>query len=689
MSKCLFQEKKTCRTICKRDSKKNLIVALAGNPNSGKTTLFNSITGARQHVGNYPGVTVEKKEGLCKFKNRTIQIVDLPGTYSLTDFSPEEIVARNFIIDGKTDIIVDVIDSSNLERNLYLAIQLIETEKPVILSFNMMDEAEAKGYKIDIESISKALNVPVLRTVASKSEGIENLINIIINPLHGKNILRYSEKLEQELEKLTNFIKEKGILKNYSSRWISIKLLEYDKEIIEKLEFHEELIEIAEKSREYLKNFYGKEAEYIISEERYKFIKNILKKNLICPQEEKILITEKIDNIMTNRFLGIPIFILSMWLMFHITFTLGSYPMEWIENLVALIGNGINYLFKDRMLKSLLVDGITGGVGNVLIFLPNIIILFFVIALLEDTGYMARIAFIMDKIMHKIGIHGKAFIPLIIGFGCTVPAVMATRTIDSKKNRLITIFILPFMSCSAKLPVYSLFISAFFTAQIAGTVMFSIYFSGIILSVIMASILSKYMFPEETSFFIMELPPYRIPTLKTLLLHTWERSKLYLQKAGTFILICSIIIWFITSFPVPEKNKNLLEGSYAGQAGKLIEPLIRPLGLDWKSGIALVSGLAAKEVVISTIGTIYNLEEVDENSISLKEAIKKDNNFSPLKAISLLLFVLLYMPCLSAMSVIYKETGIKYTLFILLYTTGIAWFISFIVYQGGTLLGIE
>lgn len=771
---------------------KNITIALAGNPNSGKTTLFNAITGARQHVGNYPGVTVEKKEGKCKFQDKELNIVDLPGTYSLTAYSIEELVARNYIINEKPDSVINVVDASNIERNLYLATQLIELETPLVIALNMMDVAKSRGYNIDIELLSNLLKTPVITTIASKEEGINNALEKAIEvsrkPDNRKSlIIKYDKEIEEQLEKLTDLIKKENFLtEKYPPRWLAIKLLENDTEIIKELKDnyknYEEITTISEVSRSYIENFFNEEPEFIISDRRYGFVNGACKESVRQTQEDKITSSDRIDLILTNRILGIPIFIFFMWLVFHLTFTIGNYPVEWIEAFFNLLSKLIGSIIPSGIIKSILVDGVIGGVGSVIVFLPNILLLFLAIAILEDTGYMARVAFIMDRLMHLIGLHGRAFIPMLIGFGCSVPAVMATRTLDNNKNRLTTIMIIPFMSCSAKLPVYTLLTGTFFPPHIAGTVLFSIYITGILLAIIMAKILSRYLSPEENSFFIMELPPYRIPTLKSVFLHMWERAKLYLQKAGTVILTFSVLIWFLTNYPGnvnysrnykeeidkgkqnfrikckslaedlnisikdPEKNSKFrsftgklediqkntedetekhikleilkhtnpsmyelsneylkllkridecennmksekIASSYAGRIGKFMEPLIKPLGFNWKIGMSLITGFAAKEVVVSTLGTIYSSGE-EEGSAALRESLRKDINFTPLVAYAFMIFVLIYVPCIAATTIISKETSILWTIFMVFYTTAIAWLMAFIIYQGGRLLGL-
>jgi len=781
-------------TISKSEEKTSptITIALAGNPNAGKTTLFNAITGAHQHVGNYPGVTVEKKEGKCKFEGTELNIVDLPGTYSLTAYSIEELVARNYIINDRPDVVLDVVDASNLERNLYLATQLIEIGTPLVLVLNMIDVASCRGCNINKELLSGLLDIPVVTAVASKGEGTQEVLRVALEQVKSKKkpgdrIIKYDKEIEIEIDKISLILINYDIFDDkYSTRWVAIKLLENDSEIIKKIkeknENSGELLKVAEKARNYLENFFGEEVEFVISDRRYGFVNGACKEAVRYTQEDKITASDKIDLILTNRILGIPIFVFFMWLVFHLTFTIGSYPMAWIESVISLVSNGIASLLNDGIVKSIIIEGIIGGVGSVLVFLPNILLLFLAIAFLEDTGYMARVAFIMDKLMHLIGLHGRAFIPMLIGCGCSVPAIMATRTLDNEKNRLTTIMIIPFMSCSAKLPVYTLLIAAFFSPDIAGTVLFSIYIIGVIIAIIAARIFNKYLLPGESSFFIMELPPYRVPTLKSILLHMWERTWLYLQKAGTIILGFSVLIWILTNFPqdakimgrykekikiagesfkvrmeplmkelkispdkpednpefmaciediihieeskvrdlekeyrleiVKKENPQLYElcreyiktedyikekevemqnekmkYSFAGRTGKFIEPAIKPLGFDWKIGISLLTGFAAKEVVVSSLGTIYSVEDGESGSVALRKALREDKKFTPLVAYALMIFILLYVPCIGAVSVVFRETNIYWTLFLIIYTTSAAWILSFIIYHGGRLAG--
>ncbi len=706
----------------------DITIALAGNPNSGKTTIFNNLTGAKQHVGNYPGVTVEKKTGEKNYKGYKINIVDLPGTYSLTASSIDEVVARNFIIDEKPDVAVDIIDASNLERNLYLAVQLIELGVPLVLAFNMSDMAKAKGSKIDIELLSKLLGSPIVETVGYKNKGTDELLETILKVASKKDKsaidIKYGEEIENELEKISKLIESKYILpEKFSSKWVALKMLEDDSEVIRKVkgEARDAYVEIKEqvsKSRKHLKNILRDDPEIAIADARYGFISGALAEAYEETEQDKITTTEKIDKVLTNRILGLPIFGLLMWLVFQFVFKVGAYPMDWIDMGFSKLGELFSTALPEGLINSLIVDGIIGGVGGVIIFTPNIILLFFCIAILEDSGYMARAAFIMDRIMHKIGLHGKSFIPMLIGFGCTIPAYMGARILDNKKDRLVTMHVNTFMSCGARLPVYILLAGAFFP-KIAGNVIFSIYVIGIIMAILMAKLLRSTRFKGESSPFVMELPPYRIPTFKGILLHTWERTWLYLKKAGTIILAISIIMWILFTFPMiggnyskdydaeiasieqsfesdeiteeeyvegineieSLKNAEALAYSAAGRVGRFIEPVFKPLGFDWKLAVASISGIGAKEVVVSTLGTLYSIEEANEESPSLRENIAEEYN--PLIGYNFMLFTLLYFPCMAGMAVFRREAGRKEMWFQIGYTLLLAWVVGFIVYQIG------
>ncbi len=714
-----------------QNNKNEITIALAGNPNSGKTTIFNALTGARQHVGNYPGVTVEKKEGKCNYKDYKIKVVDLPGTYSLTAYSLDEVVARKFLIEERPDVVVDIIDSSNLQRNLYLATQLAELGIPFILCLNMSDIAKKKGLRLDENLFSRLIGCEIVFTVGHKKEGIEALFEKIITVATGESKIKpvqvnFGKEIENELEKLLEIIKkDKSLTQKVSARYISIKLLENDKEELEHIKgssIEQEAIYQIEESTKHLEMIFGEDVEGRIVDMRYGFIKGVVKESARQLERHKLDVSDKIDKILTNRILGLPIFAFFMWLIFKMTFTLAEKPMEWIESFFGWFGELIGNVIPEGIINSLIVDGIIGGVGGVLVFLPNILILFIAIAILEDSGYMSRAAFIMDRIMHKFGLHGKSFIPMLIGFGCTIPAYMGCRILESKRDRLVTMHVNTFMSCGARLPVYVLFAGAFFPKEAAGNIIFIIYILGIVIAVAMAKIFSKVRFRGESAPFVMELPPYHLPTIKGILIHMWEKGKLYLKKAGTIILAVSIIMWVLMSFPkvtsyskdyyklingietsnqIEEIKENKIEDfeneratedlsySFAGRIGKAIEPVIKPLGFDWRLGIGLFAGFAAKEVIVSTLGTVYSVGEADEESETLRDKLRNDIAYSPLIAFSLMIFVLLYFPCIAAMVVFYKETkSLKEVLFQMIYTTALAYIMALIVYQGGSLLGL-
>lgn len=705
---------------------RKITIALAGNPNSGKTTIFNNLTGARQHVGNYSGVTVEKKEGRLKYQDYDIRVIDLPGTYSLTAYSPDEVVARNVIIEEKPDVVVNVVDASNLERNLYLTIQLKELGVPIVLAMNMADMAEARGIQFDYEVLSQLLGVAIVRTVGTKNLGTEDLLEAVIKAASGSSGVvekqpRYSQELEAEINKIQEMIAIDGGAGMESAassetastldskdlkRWLSIKLIENDRDVQKKIASligSDHILKQVEKSQKYLEEMVGEDPELIVVDGRYAFIRGACQEALTYTEEDRITTTEKIDRILLNRVLGLPILMGIMWLLFQLTFTLGSPPMAWIDSAFAALGEFVLAHMDDGMLRSLIVDGIIGGVGGVVIFLPNILLLFMGIAFLEGTGYMARAAFVMDKLMHRVGLHGKSFIPMLLGFGCTIPALMATRTLENDRDRLVTMLVSPLMSCGARLPVYTLLIAAFFHERVAGNVLFSIYLIGILLALLMAKIFKKWILPGESEPFVMELPAYRLPTLKSILIHMWERSWLYLKKAGTIILAASILLWMLFAFPQTDPQGNewssatqQMEQSYAGQIGHAIEPIIKPLGFDWKTGVALVAGFAAKEVVVSTLGTLYSIEDsealAEEEGKSVKsfaQRAREQSGHTPLTAYVLMLFTLIYVPCMATIAVLKRETnGWKWPAFMVGYTLVLAWVVCFIVYQGGVLLGI-
>lgn len=717
-----------------------LTIALAGNPNCGKTTIFNNLTGSRQKVGNWPGVTVEKKEGRLTYKGRDIKVVDLPGTYSLTPFSIEEITARDYILQNSPDVVVSIIDASNLERSLFLSIQLLELGRPTIFVLNMADVAQKKGIKINESKLSQLLDLPVVFTIGNKNKGIDTLLDAALSEVErfdtGKvsRDIRYGKVVEESISIIQAQLEEHGIQIEGSLRWQAIKLLEDDK-VIKRLmndRFPAEaklVLKEVQKCRKRVMDLFEDEFEIVLTDDRYGVIAGIVKGSVTNLASKRIDISRNIDLVLTDRFFGIPVFIFFIWAMFQLTFSLGAYPMDWIDSLVTAVSNSLDRAMPPSMLKDLLLNGIIAGIGSVIIFLPNILILFFCIALFEDTGYMARAAFLMDRVMHTSGLHGKSFIPMLMGFGCNVPAIMAARALESDKDRILTILMTPFMSCSARLPVYIVLAGSFF-AHRAGTIIFILYFIGILLAIGSGRLLKKLLFKGEDAPFIMELPPYRMPMLKSLLIHMWDRSKMFLKKMGGVILIGSIIIWALSSFPrqvsfstdydrqmdrikaeytlaidgagadkkVPlEKElsqklsaiENLKEQervaqSYIGRIGKALRPVFEPIGIGWQSSVALVTGFVAKEVVVSTLGVLYGVGHAEGEAL---ESALKRSGMTALSALSMMVFVLLYVPCFATVLMIYKETSARWAVFNVIYTTMVAWGMSFLVYRTGILLG--
>ncbi len=678
----------------------NLVIGLTGNPNVGKSTLFNTLTGANQHVGNWPGKTIEKKEGEFIFQNQKIKVVDLPGSYSLTAYTEEETITSDFILEEKPDVVIQVVDAQNLERNLFMIIQLIELGAPLIIVLNMVNLAEKQGIIINTKELSTLLNVPVILIDARKEQGFNDLFKAIFKKAKSKEKtkikLTYGTEVNDELGKIKNFLKGKEVnISPEELSWTALKLLEGDYRIEQKLTkkpYYLELKSLVEKGIVRLNNLFKKDINTILANTRYGFIKGLGKEIIERKQVyQQRNFSDKVDYFVTNKFLGIPLFLIVIWLMFQATFTFSEPLMNGIEALFAFLGSHMSFLLEKWQVPqwsaSLIIDGIIGGVGGVLVFVPIIGILFLAIALLEDSGYMARVAYIMDKLMHRIGLHGKAFIPLILGFGCNVPAIMATRTLETKKDRLLTILINPFMSCGARLPVYALFVAAFFSEH-QGWIIFSLYVLGIITAIVMGLIFKKLFFKGLSSPFVIELPPYRWPTVKGLLIHVWERVWIFIKKAGTIILAFSIIIWFLASFPFGVNYGS--QESLAGNIGQIISPVFKPLGFgNWQSSVALMFGSVAKEVVVSTFGTLYGVNNV-ENEIgifSLGNALQKD--FVPLSAYAFMVFVLLYTPCMAVIATVRRETNSwKWPLFVVFYTNVIAWISAFIIYQGGTLIGI-
>lgn len=780
-------------------------IALAGNPNCGKTTMFNNITGAKQHVGNYPGVTVEKKEGHTNFDGQELLFIDLPGTYSLTARSLDELVARNVIVNDNPDVIVNVLDASNLERNLYLAAQLLELEKPMVIALNMSDVAEEMGIKYDLKKMAEMTGATIVNTVGRTNIGTKELLEATVSVAASKKApgvtINYGDLLEGKIAELVDLLKEAGTV-TYPLRWIAVKLLEKDADVIGKVmrfDNTEAVIQKAEAIREEIKN--QVDFDVVFQEYRHRFAVEVYNTCLTQAPTQLETRSDRYDKILTHRILGLPIFMVVMWLLFNFVNTVGAIPQTWITDGFTALQAWVVTVIPEGQLQSLISDGIIAGVGAVLSFVPLILLLFLGISFLEDTGYMARAAFVIDRVMRACGLHGKSFIPLLLGFGCSVPSVMGARILDNYKDRMVTILITPFMSCSARLPVYTLFAAAFFPPEWAGTVVFGVYALGIVFGIVFAKIFRKYLFAGEAEPFVMELPPYHLPTLKATLTHMFERGIMYLKKAGTFILAASILIWFITTYPMDveyskdydalhdqvaqtyemkdaetlahfgittdeqkdqvneivdnmkstvadattqaedagedapeieveddseapelfndikeqneqlfpvawsmyknsvnlddenqkidqEQNSEKLEQSYAAMFGKAINPVLKPLGFDWKIGVSLVAGLAAKEVVVSTLGTIYAVGGDTLHPQALTDYLQNDPDFTPLVALTLMLFILIYPPCIAALAVIKRETGSwKWMLFMFFYENAFAWIACFIFYNIGLALG--
>ena len=780
-------------------------IALAGNPNCGKTTMFNNITGAKQHVGNYPGVTVEKKEGHTKFEGQELMFIDLPGTYSLTARSLDELVARNVIVNDNPDVIVNVLDASNLERNLYLAAQLLELEKPMVIALNMADVAEDMGIKYDLKKMAEMTGATIVSTVGRTNIGTKELLEATVSVAASQKApgvtINYGDLLEGKIAELVEELQKAGTV-TYPLRWVAVKLLEKDADVIGKVmrfENTEAVIEKAKAIREEIKD--QVDLDVIFQEYRHRFAVEVYNTCLTQAPTQLETRSDRYDKILTHRILGLPIFMVVMWLLFNFVNTVGAIPQGWIEDGFTALQAWVITVIPEGQLQSLISDGIIAGVGAVLSFVPLILLLFLGISFLEDTGYMARAAFVIDRVMRACGLHGKSFIPLLLGFGCSVPSVMGARILDNYKDRMVTILITPFMSCSARLPVYTLFAAAFFPPEWAGTVVFGVYALGIVFGIVFAKIFRKYLFAGEAEPFVMELPPYHLPTLKATLTHMFERGIMYLKKAGTFILAASILVWFITTYPmdveyskdydalhdqvaqtyemkdaetlahfgiatdeqkdqvneivdnmkstvadattqaedageaapeieveddseapelfndIKEQNEQLfpvawamyknqanlddenqkideeqksekLEQSYAAMFGKAINPVLKPLGFDWKIGVSLVAGLAAKEVVVSTLGTIYAVGGDTDHPQALTDYLQNDPHFTPLIALTLMLFILIYPPCIAALAVIKRETGSwKWMLFMFCYENAFAWIACFIFYNIGLSLG--
>jgi ferrous iron transport protein B len=728
----------------KKQRWKTIQIALVGNPNAGKTTIFNCLSGLRERVGNYSGVTIDAKTAIISYKDYRLEITDLPGTYSLSSYSPEEVFVRNHILQEMPDVIVNIVDATNLERNLYLTTQLIDMDIRLVMALNMYDELQQQGRKINHQMLGNLLGFPVVPTIGKSGKGINELLDMVISMFEGKYSserhihINYGTEIEKSIRNIQSNIRipENDFLSNIvSTRFLAIKLLEGDQEEISRIrqcKNYKEILSVVGEEIKKLESLTGDTAESAITDAKYGFIDGALLETTSGQLVDKRKLTQKLDAIFTHKWLGLPIFALILWLMFEATFSLGKYPEQWIGDGVSLLSSWITGLMQPGMLRDLLADGIIEGIGGVIVFLPNIVLLYLFIALMEDTGYMARVVFITDKLMHKIGLHGKSFIPMMMGFGCSVPAILATRTIEDRKDRLVTMLIIPFMSCSARLPLYVLIVSAFFP-QHSGSVLFLMYVIGMVVAIATAFLLKKSVLKGQQLPFVMELPPYRIPTYKVVLLHMWDRAVQYLKKVAGIILVASIIIWALGYFPVqtqaeqayqqrklelekislqnPKQNEEIKdelvklrrnyllekqESSYIGRLGKLIQPVMSPLGFDWKMSVSILAGIPGKEIVVSTMAVLYNQYEVESgNKVILTEQLQKEVYrsgpkagqavFSPLVALSFMIFVLLYFPCLSTIAVIKYESGsIKWGIFAIVYTTLVAWLFSFLVFQVGS-----
>ena len=676
-------------------------VALVGNPNCGKTSLFNVASGSHEHVGNYSGVTVDAKEGSFEHGGYTFKIVDLPGTYSLSAYSPEELYVRKNLIEEVPDVVINVVDASNLQRNLYLTTQLIDMNLRVVMALNMYDELNAKGDRLDIKQLGWLLGMPVVPTVSRTGKGVDDLFNTVIqiyekaDPSLARHIhINHGAELERSINRLKDLIsKTEDIRSKYSTRYLAIKYLENDKEIdevVEALSNRDEIIAARFEENARVRGLIGSGLESSMVDAKYAFVQGALAETY-APSSRKRkwhTLTDKIDSIVTNKWLAFPIFFFLLYLVFNTTFVVGEYPMRWIEWLVETFGAFVASMMSDGWLKDLVVDGIIGGVGSVLVFLPNILLLYLFISLLEDSGYMARAAFIMDRLMHKIGLHGKSFIPMIMGFGCNVPAVMATRTIESRKSRIITMLIIPLMSCAGRMPVYVLIAGAFFPHH-AGLVLLGLYALGILLAVLAAKVMSRF-FKDDDLPFVMELPPYRIPTGRSIFRHTWEKGRQYLQKMSGIILICSVVIWFLGYFPNHDAYssvKEQQEHSFIGYVGKTMEPVLEPLGFDWRMGVGIVAGVGAKELVVSTLGVMYADEEPvaagqpqPGSETRLQKALVR--SVTPAGALAYMVFILLYFPCIATFVAIKNESGgWKWAIITAVYTIILAWVAAFITFR--------
>lgn len=667
-------------------------VALVGNPNSGKTSLFNAISGRHEHVGNYSGVTVDAKKGECRYRGYNFIITDLPGTYALSAYTPEERYVREHLQNESPDVIINTVVASNLERNLYLTTELIDMDEKIVVSLNMFDELERSGASLDYQQLGSLLGLPMIPVSTKSGKGIEWLLDTVIEVYENTNSqmrhihINNGSIIEEGLSKVKEALKRSNeqLPKYFPPRYYALKLLERDTGVEDQLKDcpdFKEWIEIRNHEVKHIERDLKEDIEGALTNQKYGFISGALKECYTPGKNDGVIVTRIIDTLVTHKLWGFPIFFLLMFLMFYCTFSLGAYPQEWIEAGVEWLSSYVSGFIPAGILNSLITDGIIGGVGSVIVFLPNIMILYLFISFMEDSGYLARAAFIMDKIMHKIGLHGKSFIPLIMGFGCNVPAIMATRTIESRSSRLITMMISPFISCSARLPIFILFIGTFFPNN-AGLVLFLFYIGGILMAVITSKLLRRFMFKEDDTPFVMELPPYRVPSVSTTVSHMWDKCKQYLRKMGGLILIASIIVWFLSYFPHGTDNNGKCEASYMEQLGKVCEPVMEPLGMDWKASVAVLSGVPAKEIVVSTLGVLYAEEEGEELSEgALSKKLKSSGAFNIASALSFMVFILLYFPCIATLIAIKNESNWKWAALSMLYNTAIAWIFAFITYR--------
>ena len=699
--------------------RRTINVALVGNPNCGKTSLFNYASGAHGHVGNYSGVTVDATEAHASIFGYDFNLTDLPGTYSLSCYSPEELYVREHLTEKMPDVVINIIDASNLERNLYLTTQLVDMNIRMVCALNMYDEFERRGDSVDIETLSHLFGVPMIPTSFKSGMGVKDLFKAVIQVYEGASKharhlhINYGHEIEDGISHIQKYLKaDEHITQHYSTRYLSLKLLEHDSQVLDYLgkhmasedrldDFHQ-LTHARDKASARVMEETGSDSETAIMDAKYGFIHGALKeaKFKTGNNADTYKMTHLIDRVLSNKYIGFPIFFLLLYVMFETTFSLGQYPMDWIEWFVGWVGEKLSTTMPEGPLKAMLIDGVVGGVGSVIVFLPQILILYFFISLMEDSGYMSRAAFIMDKLMHKMGLHGKSFIPLIMGFGCNVPAVMATRMIESRRSRIITMMILPFMSCSARLPIYIMIAGTFFSLQYRSWVLLSLYAIGILISVVVSKLFSSYVIKGEDTPFVMELPPYRWPTPKAIWRHTWDKGKEYLKKMGGIILVASIIVWALGYFPHNESlsPEQQQEQSYIGRMGKTIEPLFTPQGFNWKLDVSLLAGVGAKEIVASTIGVLYSgddsfgddeeFSEDNERYTHLRQLMQRDG-ITPLSAYAYLIFILLYFPCIATIVAIKNETGSwRWASFAAAYTTVVAWLVSFAVYQIGNFISI-